>query len=79
MYIVSPSQPPTLLSLSPHVPLMEKITLCLLQRRCERLSQESKINSMASVAGISSMEPLGGKQGLWPYPSGPSQPSIFIP
>ena len=29
---------------------------------------------MASVAvGINCMGPLGGNQGLWPYPSGPSQ------
>jgi hypothetical protein len=29
---------------------------------------------MASAAvGINCMGPLGGNQGLWPYPSGPSQ------
>ncbi len=38
------------------------------------LSQEINSIKMASVAvGINCMGPLGGNQGLWPYPSGPSQ------
>ena len=41
------------------------------------LSQEINSIKMASVAvGINCMGPLGGNQGLWPYPSGPSQLSI---
>jgi hypothetical protein len=44
------------------------------------LSQEINLKSMASVAvAISCMGLLGGNQGLWPYPSGPSQLSIFPP
>jgi hypothetical protein len=54
----------------------KKNSFKLLLRKWKRLSQESRIKSMASVTvGISCKGPPGERQGLWPYPSGPSQVS----